>query len=396
MKQLFLNSNRIQRVLAGNKKVMGCLAVALLVIVSGRGLQADGPPPLMSFQTRVLDESGDPVEGQREVIFRIYDFEAGGEILWAERQTVSVKQGYISVILGQGGFVDGEPGEPEVNLGDVFPGFADSERYIEVQVGETRISPRLRLLPTAYSFVSAVALRVVDGGIDSSMIRDGTITSANLGAGSVNMAALADNSVTTSKIVDGTIQTVDLANGSVTTPKIENGAVGTAKLADGSVSTAKLQNGSVNSDKLANNAVSTAKIGDGQVSNAKLANSSVTTDKLQNNAVTGAKIANNTVAATKLQSMFVFQTYTPSLGSSQFGNFNTSRSTSTWVPVLAGWNWGTVDIQENGTGEAGGVHFYESGGTWWYRVGLRTHNTFPNPRIQVVWIPRSLFSSVSP
>lgn len=354
------------------------LLMGLLLLVPMSNVKADGPPPLMSFQTRVLDSSGNPIDGPRDVRFRIFGAEVGGDPEWAEQQTVAVKNGYISVILGQGGPV---AGEPEVPLSNLFSGTADSERYIELEVAGTKISPRLRMLPTAYSFVSGVALKVVGNSIESGMLKNGVIVSSHLAGGAIGTAALADNSVTSSKIVDGTVQNWDLANDSVNSAKIANGSVENQDLANGSVSTSKI------SDL----AVSNAKIGDGSVSEAKLANSSVTGVKIANSTITGAKIADNTIPQQKLQA-FMFQGYY-SANTAHIQSINTGVSLNDWWPALSSVYFGHGDLEENGSGNLGGAELYGSGSTWHIWTGLRTHGGYPNKIIRVLWIPRRLLTN---
>jgi hypothetical protein len=108
---------------------------------------------------------------------------------------------------------------------------------------------------------------------------------------------IAPSSVNTLMIEDGTVGSADLADNAVTTTKIADGNVTGAKLADGAVTTSKIQDGNVTGAKLADGAVSTAKLADGAVTSSKLADGAVTASKLADGAVTADKLANTAVGA---------------------------------------------------------------------------------------------------
>ncbi len=367
------------------------LLVLLALLAMGTASQlraADGPPPLMSFQTRVLDAGGAPINGARDVVFRIFGSESGGAALWSEKQSVTAKDGYISVILGQGGPV---PGEVNLNgsLAALFPGINDAERFIEIEVASIRISPRLRMLPTAYSFVSSVALKVIGNSIETAMMRDASVISAKIADGAVNSA----------KIADGSVLSIDLAGDAVNSSKIQDGQVGTSDLADGAVSSAKILDGAVGTSDLAGNAVNSSKILDGEVGSGDLANSAVTSGKIADGAVTNAKLGANAVTGDKVSdgtlgqaklagAIFKSRRYYKPGG----GYFNTGESYFDWYPLISGFDLGDGDLQEDGTGSLGGVWTYQDGvtGTWWVGSWVRTHINPSDPTIRILWIPRRL------
>lgn len=368
---------------------LGLAAVLAAALLAGRPAPAaDGPPPLMSFQTRVLDSAGVPIAaGSREVIFRVFGVESGdGAALWAEKQTVAVKDGYISVILGQGGPLPAP--SPDVPLDSIFTGVGDTERYIELEVAGTKISPRLRLLPSAYSFVSGTALRLVANSVESTMIRDGAVGNAALGNGSVTPAKLAAGAVTTAKLDAAAVTTAKIEDGAVTSAKIAAGNVGTTQLGDNSVNSAKILDAAVATADLADSAVTTAKLANGAATNAKLGDGSVGTSKLADSAVTTAKLGNGVVTPAKMQAG-MFYTYTYSLGTSAV---NTQVSFNDYYPVISSIYFGTGDLDEGGTGDLGGVRTFVVGGIWHLRADVRTHGNFADPTIRILWIPKTLIS----
>ena len=137
-------------------------------------LQAAGnPPELVSYQGYLVDANGVPLgtdglgnpdPANYDVIFRIYSASSGGDILWAEQQTITIDAGYFSVLLGEGTPNDSEPTGP---LSEVFSGIGSDERFIGVAVrfeaggGLTEILPRLRLLTSPYAFTAAQARSVI-------------------------------------------------------------------------------------------------------------------------------------------------------------------------------------------------------------------------------------------
>src|SRR4051794_23827384 len=118
------------------------------------------PPDRMTYQGFLVNNAGEPLASSGtpknyDVVFRIYDASSGGNRLWSEQQTVTVDKGYFSALLGEGSSVGNET---RPNLSVVFSGESASDRFIAISVklsGNTfsDIVPRLRLLPSPYSFL---------------------------------------------------------------------------------------------------------------------------------------------------------------------------------------------------------------------------------------------------
>ena len=96
------------------------------------------------------------------VTFTIYDAPTGGNIKWAENQTVTVDRGYFSVLLGHG-TANGSTYWTN-NLTGIFAGPTASSRYIGLTVAglpgqstPSEIQPRLQLLSSPYAFLAANA-----------------------------------------------------------------------------------------------------------------------------------------------------------------------------------------------------------------------------------------------
>src|SRR5581483_4860595 len=107
-------------------------AITLLVLAAlalapcGAFAQATpNPPGQISYQGYVTDANGVPLATNApvnyDIFFHIYDSPQGGNVLWGELQTVTVNNGYFSVLLGQGSLAgDGSPWTN--NLTSLFSG----------------------------------------------------------------------------------------------------------------------------------------------------------------------------------------------------------------------------------------------------------------------------------
>ena len=142
------------------------IALAGPVVAPSRGASA-APPDSMTYQGFLVDANGNalaPTTPQNfPVVFRIYSVASGaGAPLWSEQQIVTVDKGNFSVVLGEGTALGGEL---RPALSSVFSGATASDRFIGISVTiggtTTEILPRLRLLPSPYSFLATGAANLV-------------------------------------------------------------------------------------------------------------------------------------------------------------------------------------------------------------------------------------------
>ena len=125
----------------------------------------------MSYQGYLTDGNGNALGSTNtgpkayDVVFRIWDAATGGTEWFSELQTVTVDNGYFSVLLGQGTAYSSEP-TLHVPLGNVFSNSAALSRYVEMTVlgigssGFITILPRLQLVSSPFAFQAANALNV--------------------------------------------------------------------------------------------------------------------------------------------------------------------------------------------------------------------------------------------
>jgi hypothetical protein len=154
-------------------------AVSLLfaAILFSSSVLAAGVPSMISYQGRLNDSAGDPVDdGNYQVTFSIYDVPFWGTALWTSGTvTVTVTDGLFTHLLGS-----------SVPLSDgLFAGSAI--RYLGIKIGsDAEMTPRTRLVSMPYAHHA---------------LRADTTGYANV---------VADNAVTSASLADGTIQFIDL------------------------------------------------------------------------------------------------------------------------------------------------------------------------------------------
>jgi hypothetical protein len=129
--------------------------------------------------------------------------------------------------------------------------------------------------------------------------------SGDISLNNSGISAIGANKVNSSMILDGTILTADIANNAINTDKLATLSVTSDKLAAFAVTGDKLSTFSVTADKLDNFAVTGDKLAISSVTSDKLATSSVTAGKLASLSVTSDKLATFSVTADKLDMLAV-------------------------------------------------------------------------------------------
>ena len=204
------------------------LLLATLLLLPGLvHSQSSQVPNRLSYQGLVTDIAGVPLGNttpeNHEVIFRLWDgptAAGAANLVYSEKQVVTIANGEFSVLIGAGADVSGEEdkGPGTVNVSDAFDG---SQRFLGVTVAaaaapggitgsDLEITPRQQLVSTAFSFRAKEAESVINDSVGTSSIADGAITLLKMGSESVNGTSIVDNSITS----------VDLANGAVSASKL--------------------------------------------------------------------------------------------------------------------------------------------------------------------------------
>jgi hypothetical protein len=243
------------------------LALALAAALALQALpihaQSSAVPGTISYQGRVTNDDGSLVGAtsptDRSVIFRIWDnATATGQanLLYSEKQTVTISKGEFSVLVGNGDPVTGSPrGFEEVSK--KLASLADpslwngSTRFLGVTVCDagtdtgTEVAPRQQIASTAYAIKAQTAEKIVANGITADMIAPNAITAAQL----------APNTITATQLANGTITATQVAPNAITASKIANGTITSAQLAPDSITTSQIANGTITGFDIATNAI---------------------------------------------------------------------------------------------------------------------------------------------
>ncbi|MFT5191288.1 MAG: hypothetical protein ACI957_004326, partial [Verrucomicrobiales bacterium] len=168
------------------------LLLTALLLLPGTALsQTSQVPNRLSYQGLVTDVAGTPLGDtapeNHEIIFRLWDnpTAAGAvNLVYSEKQLVTISKGEFSVLIGAGADVSGEDakGPGTVSVSDAFSG---DQRFLGVTVAalaapdgiigsDLEITPRQQLVSTAFSFrakqaetlgtSAGTALTVLDSG----------------------------------------------------------------------------------------------------------------------------------------------------------------------------------------------------------------------------------------
>ena len=266
------------------------MIVAFALVLCGLSPAQAAVPGLINFQGHLTDDTGSPVvDGSYSMAFAIYDVELFGTAQWSEsHSSVSVIDGIYNVQLGAVIPLDSS----------VFEG---GVAWLEVVVDGETLSPRQRITATAFALKAEDADHLIGntladldaryvqegeaGAVNSTMIADGTIGAADLGANSVGASEIGSSAVGTSEVADNSLTAADLAAGSV----------GSSEVADNSLTAADLAANSVGNSELASNSVGSAEVIDNSLTANDLAAGSVGASEIATGAVASSEIADGSV-----------------------------------------------------------------------------------------------------
>ena len=232
-------------------------------------------PGTISYQGRVTNDEGSLVGNsaptERTVIFRIWDNASAtgaANLLYSERQTVTIFKGEFSVLVGNGAAVTGSPrGIDEVpkKLGSLADPalWNGSTRFLGVTVCDagtdtgTEVSPRQQIASTAFAIKAQTAEKIVANGITAAMIAPNAITAAQLAPNTITASQLANGTLTAAQLAPNTITASQLANGTLTSTQLAAGTITASQIANGTITSSDIANGTITRDNLDLNSVYT-------------------------------------------------------------------------------------------------------------------------------------------
>ena len=122
---------------------------------------------LISYQGRLADAAGNPLTGDYQMQFALYDVPTGGSACWSETQTVSVSEGLFNVLLGSVNAIGSS-----CLTGDV---------YLGIKIGDdSEMTPRELLTSVPYA---VQALTVPDGSVTAAKLN---LVDGNVGIGTAS------------------------------------------------------------------------------------------------------------------------------------------------------------------------------------------------------------------
>lgn len=124
------------------KKLLFFVVVCVLALI-WVSVQAD-IPKLINYQGMLTDDSGNPINDNPNIVFRIYDDTTGGTQKWTETHySVPVSKGLFSVILGS-------------QSGGINLDFSE-DYWLEIEVDNDTMPERLQFTSVGYAYRAMVA-----------------------------------------------------------------------------------------------------------------------------------------------------------------------------------------------------------------------------------------------
>lgn len=129
-----------------NVKKIGRLSIVWVILISLflSSCAEDFLTPQMSYQGRLTNAEGSPLNGDYDLKFSVYNVETGGTSIYNESDTVNVENGIFDTIVGP------------TTIGGLTPSELSQPLWIEVEVGNgvitETLTPRQRLYGAPYAF----------------------------------------------------------------------------------------------------------------------------------------------------------------------------------------------------------------------------------------------------
>lgn len=207
--------------------------------------------PLLQYQGVLTDpRDGSPIEGEVDLLFRIVDHDEKTEVersLWEENQTLIIKNGLISTVLGA----------DEAIPSSLFDG---QPLWLSIVIdGKEELEPFQRLFPTAYAMRAETAGDAdTVGGLEPGdfLTSQGPVTISAFTTSSPTLTIVQTNPfsvalATTGAVEVGDLTAGDLTAGDLTAGDLEVGDIEADQVEADTVEAATVQSDSVVADEFA-------------------------------------------------------------------------------------------------------------------------------------------------
>ena len=124
-----------------NRYVLLALTLGILLALGVLTGCSSSLGPNMSYQGRLMDASGNSLNGNFSFTFRLYDAYTGGTSVYTETKTIVVANGLFDTSIG-----------PTSLVANVTPEMLAQPLWLEVTIGSETLLPRQRLLGSPYAF----------------------------------------------------------------------------------------------------------------------------------------------------------------------------------------------------------------------------------------------------
>ncbi len=112
-----------------------------VLLASGVLAGCNSVAPVMSYQGRLTDAAGKPLDGTYQFQFRLFDALTGGTELYTETESITVTNGLFDTSIG-----------PSTIVADLRPEMLSQPLWLEVTINGEVLSPRQQLLGAPYAF----------------------------------------------------------------------------------------------------------------------------------------------------------------------------------------------------------------------------------------------------
>jgi len=154
---------------------------AAVLSVSVVPVSAATPPDRINYQGVLRDASDAPLDGDYDMVFRMWSAETAGDEILLDRhlavnlQAVTVSGGLFGAQIGSGEMLDGSGPGTYATLTEVFRNYGDL--WLEVQIGTETLSPRVAIAAAGY----ALNASNLDGRPASAFLDDSAGTQTKTG-----------------------------------------------------------------------------------------------------------------------------------------------------------------------------------------------------------------------